>query len=219
MTERADRFLPGPRSSAGRGLLQGLCLAALLGAAVPPAAAQTALTLYGGVRGGGDFVDDRSGQTLTLDSGGAFSASVDWNLDDGRQGQLLVSHQRSALPGAAFGSPDDVKIGISYVHLGGRAFFEGTRSGNGAYAVGGLGATFMSPGLDGLSSEIRPSMNLGFGYQWALSRQVTLRAELRGYLTLVNSNGGFFCSGGCVVAISGDTLTQFEGLVGLSAGF
>jgi hypothetical protein len=196
-----------------------LGLAAGLWLAAAAACAQTGMTLYGGIRGGGDFTDDHTGQTLTLDSGGAFSASIDWNLDEGRQGQLFYSYQRSALPGSAFNSPDDVKISVSYLHLGGRVFFDGTRDGNAAYAIGGLGATFLSPGLDGLSSEIRPSMNLGLGYQWALSRQVTLRTELRSYLTLINSSGGFFCSGGCVVAIRGDLLTQFEGMAGLTVGF
>ena len=62
-------------------------------------------------------------------------------------------------------------------------------------------------------------MNVGLGYQWMLSKQVALRTELRGYLTLVNSSGGFFCSGGCAVSIRGDTMTQVEGLLGLSFGF
>jgi hypothetical protein len=62
-------------------------------------------------------------------------------------------------------------------------------------------------------------MNIGLGYQWMLSKQVALRAEARGYLTLINSSGQFFCSGGCVVSIRGDTTTQIEGLLGLSFGF
>ena len=41
-------------------------------------------------------------------------------------------------------------------------------------------------------------------------------AELRGFATLINSNGGFFCSGGCVVALQGDALVQGQALLGLS---
>ena len=62
-------------------------------------------------------------------------------------------------------------------------------------------------------------MNLGLGYQWMLSKQLAVRTEVRGYVTLVHSSGGFFCSGGCVVAIRGDTMLQVEGMVGLSYGF
>jgi len=176
--------------------------------------------VYGGARAGGEFIDQNAGDAaIKLDSGGAASLSFDWILSDGRQAQAFYSFQRSALPGSALGRTSDVAVNISYLHAGGRVFFEGTQSTNGGYLVGGLGVTHLSPGLDGLSSEIRPSMNIGLGYQWMLSKQVALRSELRGYLTLVNSDGGFFCSGGCVVSIRGDTMTQVEGLLGLSFGF
>ena len=89
----------------------------------------------------------------------------------------------------------------------------------GGYVVGGLGATFFSPGLGGLSDEIRPSANVGVGWQWPLARNVALRTELRGYLTLINSSGQFFCSGGCVVSIRGNTVLQAEAMVGMSIGF
>jgi len=147
------------------------------------------------------------------------SASVDWPLDDGRQGQLFYSFQRSALPGRAFGQPAAVAVNISYLHLGGRVFFEGDARRGGGYVVGGLGATFFSPGLAGLSDEVRPSGNVGVGWQWTLAPNVALRTELRGYLSVINANGEFFCSGGCVVSIRGTTLMQAEGLVGLSIGF
>jgi len=138
---------------------------------------------------------------------------------DGRQGQGFYSVQRSALPGAAFGQSGEVAVNISYLHLGGRAFFDGSASAGGAYAVGGLGATFLAPGQSGLSDEIRPSINVGFGYQWPLSPKIALRAEVRGYATLIDSDGGFFCSGCCVVSIRGNSMVQAEGLLGLTIGF
>ena len=85
--------------------------------------------------------------------------------------------------------------------------------------AGGIGATWLSPSLNGLSAEFRPSLNLGLGYQWPISGALSFRAELRGYFTLINSSGSLFCSGGCVVAIKGDGLTQAEAMVGLSYGF
>jgi hypothetical protein len=184
------------------------------------AAAQASVTLYGGARGGGDFEDaNGNGTTFKLKSGGAVSASVDWQLDDGRVGQVFYSFQRSALPGTAFAQAADVAVNISYLHLGGLAFFDGDARNGGGYVVGGLGATFLSPGLGGLSDEIRPSANVGVGWQWPLARNVALRTELRGYLTLINSSGQFFCSGGCVVSIRGNTVLQAEAMVGMSIGF
>lgn len=198
-----------------RAALAALCVAAAL-----PAAAQSAVTVYGGARFGGSFTNENDDdKTIDLASSGAFSASFEWPWGDGRQGQLFYSYQPSSLPGSAFGRSGDVDIDLSYFHIGGRSFFDGTVATRAAYVVGGLGVTYFSPGLDGGSSEWRPSMNVGVGYQWPLASNVMLRTELRGYVTLVNSSGGFLCSGGCAFAIAGDALWQGEAMVGLSVGF
>ena len=207
--------LPGWASLLFRGgLIAGLAMATVV------AGAQTTVTLYGGARGGGEF-EDASGNpdNFKLSSGAAASASVDWQFDDGRVGQVFYSFQRSGLPGRAFGRPAEVAVNISYLHLGGRAYFEGDARQGGGYVVGGLGVTFFSPAGNGLSDEVRPSANLGIGWQWPLASNVALRTELRGYLSLINASGGFLCSGGCVVSIRGNTVVQAEGLVGLSIGF
>lgn len=213
-----DSTLQGLRARAGF-LVRAGVVVALVASAVA-ANAQTTLTLYAGARGGGEFEDaSGNGNTFKLDSGPAVSASIDFPLDDGREGQVFYSFQRSALPGQAFGQPATVSINISYLHIGGRVFFDGDARNGGGYVVGGIGATFFSPGLAGLSDEARPSANVGVGWQWTLTRTIALRTELRGYLSLINANGGFFCSGGCVVSIRGKTLAQAEGMLGLSIGF
>jgi hypothetical protein len=195
----------------------GLALASSISAAQ---ATQAAVTVYGGGRAGGDLVDETSGETITLGSGAAAALSLDWLLADGRQAQIFYSRQHSSLPGSPLNLASAIPLDVSYLQAGGRVFFDGTYATNGGYLAGGLGITYFEPNLNGLSSEVRPSMNLALGYQWMLSRSVALRSELRGYLTLINSSGGFFCSGGaCTVSIRGDTLTQFEGLLGLSVGF
>ena len=212
------RWFPIP-SSQLRGLGPAIVAAALM-AVGSEVGAEGVVTLYGGARSGGEFFDERAGGAqVALASGGAMSASVDWPLADGRQAQLFTSYQRSALPGSVARQPGEIDLRVSYVHLGGRVFFDGTGAVSGPYLVGGLGLTHLTPGLDGLAAEVRPSANLGLGFEWRLAPQVALRAEMRGYLTLVNSSGGFFCSGGCVVAIRGDTMTQFEGLLGLAFSF
>ena len=190
-----------------------------------PVAAQNALTIYGGYVGGGSFEQaGNSSNTATADlsSGAAGALSFDWALDSARNVQLFAGGQRATLqlpPGSVpAGSPTSMSLNISYLHLGGSNFFEGT-AGRGGYVAGGLGATFMSPSLDGLASEVRPSMSLALGYEQALAPSLALRMELRGYVTLINSSGGFFCSGGCVVALKGDALVQGEALLGLSLRF
>jgi hypothetical protein len=200
--------------------LRSLLLAAALGGGASAACAQAAVTVYGGWQGGGSFTDVNDDERdISLDSGGVFALSVDWLLADGRQLQVFVSQQKSGLPGSAFGTSGTVSLDVTYVHVGGRVFFSGDPLQGGGYVVGGLGATWMSPSYPGYSDEIRASGNIGVGYEWKLAPAVALRAETRGYLTLINSSGSFFCSGGCVVSLKGDALAQASAMLGLSIGF
>ena len=99
-------------------------IAAGLALASSAPAAQGAVTLYGGARGGGEFIDDNAGATvIKLDSGATVSLSLDWPLADGRQAQIFYSFQRSALPGSVLNRTGDVAVNINYLHGGGRVFF------------------------------------------------------------------------------------------------
>ena len=102
--------------------------------------------------------------------------------------------------------------------FGGINFFDGP-IGQGPYVVGGLGATLFQPGSSGTRDELRPSLNLGIGYQRTLGEHLALRVEARGYVTLVKSSGGLFCSGGCLLKIKADAVTQGEVQLGLSYRF
>lgn len=186
-----------------------------------PAWAQNAITAYGGARAGSGFRASGSDAALDLRSSAAASLALEWPYDSSRQLQLLASHQRTRLAlgsAAGAGAPAEMPLRVSYLHLGGLNFFDGP-VGRGPYVAGGLGLTVLSPRLQGTSSRVRASLNAGLGYQWPLTQQLALRAELRGYATLIRSTGSFFCSGGCVVQIKGDTLTQVEGQLGLTFGF
>lgn len=197
----------------------GLLTLTLLGTAAPAQA--QAVTLCGGYRAGSGFRDSSGADApIDLRSTAALSAAYEWPNGSSRPLQLLLSHQRTRLDiGASSspGAPSSMPLRLSYLHLGGLNFFEGGTGG--PYVAGGIGVTLMNPGLPGTSSRVRGSLNVGLGYQWPLGPSLALRTELRGYATLIRSDGAFFCSGGCVVQIKGDTLTQLEGLVGLSMAF
>ncbi len=201
-----------------------------------PRAQDNGLTLYGGWRFGGSFQQDDpnapSGTTPTptvsakLQDRAAYSLALDFGLDAQRQLQLFVSQHHTQLllaQGSAAGTALPLRMWT--VHVGGTNFFSDTESrrfgqvGHGPYVVGGLGVSYLSPGLDGYVAETRPSMNLGVGWMQPLGRTLALRIEARLFLTLLKGSGSLFCSGGCTLKISGDTLDQTEVLLGLTARF
>jgi hypothetical protein len=190
--------------------------------AVGAAHADAGLVLQGGLRAGSGFKSANGGdESLLLRSGGAASLAFEWSYDDHRLWQVFASRQRTRLvlgPAAAPGTAQDMPLEITHLHIGGVNYFEGP-VGAGPYVVGGLGITQLSPRLPGTESRVRASMNLGIGHEWSLAKALAVRAELRAHVVLINSSGAFFCSGGCTVAIRGDTLTQAEAAVALRLAF
>jgi hypothetical protein len=208
---------------AHRKFLTLLPIIVLAGAAGTASAQAThsAVTLYGGYRSGGSLTDADSNAPLRIENSAVGAISLDLPLDFARQYQFYLSHQRTQLDvgnAAAPATPTLVELRITYLHVGGNVFVDG-QVGRGPYLVGGVGLTVFDPGGGPYTAEMRPSMNLGFGYEVPLAQWASLRIEARAYATLVNSSGGFMCSGGCVVNVRGDLVSQGEVQVGLSARF
>jgi hypothetical protein len=177
------------------------------------------LTVYAGYRFGGELTDVTTGNTWQLTEGPAYSLAADFPLSPNTQWELFLSRRNSALKASGLFSPvvDNVGLDITYFHVGGTYFAD--QVGRGVYGVGGLGATQLSPDQAGLSSETHFSINLGIGYMIPATKHVGLKLEARGFDTLLNSSGGMFCSGGCVVQVKGTTMTQGELSAGIVARF
>ncbi|MBL8290128.1 MAG: hypothetical protein JNL85_19230 [Rubrivivax sp.] len=218
-----NRRWPAPRA-----LLALLAMAAMAATLLAPQAAraQAGLVFNAGLRSGGGFESaDGTRQELALRGGAAYSLAFEWPYDDHRAWQVWLSRQGTRLRlGAAAatpGTPGEMPLVLTTLQMGGVNYFDspGGRRPSGPYVAGGLGLTHLAPDLAGTSARTRWSMSLALGHEWPLAGTVSWRAELRAHLTLLNSEGGFFCSGGCTVFIRGDTLTQVEALVGLRVGF
>jgi hypothetical protein len=194
-------------------------LVAALGAALlcgaSPAAAQASLTLYAGYAGTNGIDNATNGTSADVKDGATFGAVLGMPFDASRELQLLYNQQSTTLTPAG-AAPFDLTI--RHLHFGGTVFID-RPIGQGFYVAGGVGMTQFSPGTGGYGDEYKPSMNLGLGYYLPLGDRLALRAEARGYLTFVNSSGGFLCSGGCVVVLKSDAVTQVEAKIGLMARF
>jgi hypothetical protein len=177
------------------------------------------LTGYVGARFGGDFKDAVDDERVHLDDSTSVALSYDQTLDEERQLQLIFGYQDTRLELSDRAQPQrELPLGIYHLHVGGTSYFEG-ELGNGSYLVGGLGVTLFEPDGPGLDSELRPSADVGFGYQLPLGDNLALRFELRVRFVLLDSSAQLFCDGGCVAAVRGSGLTQGEATLGLSFGW
>jgi hypothetical protein len=176
------------------------------------------LTLYAGYRAGGKLTDVGTGKDWQLTDGGSIALGFGAALTRTTQFEVFISRRESALKASGFSpAADNIGLDVTYAHFGGTFFPAGV--GRGWYLAGGLGATELQPRDRGFNSETRASLSLAFGYMLPFGEHFGLKLEARGYGTLFDSSGGIFCSGGCVVQLSGDTLTQAEVLVGFSGRF
>jgi hypothetical protein len=189
--------------------------ASLLGAAMP-ARGQASMTLFGGYGGTHGIDNAATGAGAEVDNAASVGVALNLPLDAARDLQLLVRQQTSTVAPGGGAAPFDLTVRT--LHVGGTVTLDAPAAG-GLYAVGGVGLTQFSPSSSGYGSDVKASLSLGIGYLLPLTAQVALRAEARGYLTLVNSSGGFLCSGGCIAVLKSDSVTQGEATIGLSMRF
>ncbi|HEX5640568.1 MAG TPA: outer membrane beta-barrel protein [Burkholderiaceae bacterium] len=197
-------------------LLVASTLVATLVMSAAPASAQTSVTLFAGYAGSNGVDNVSTNTNADMKSAATYGVALGMPLDGSRELQLYYNQQSTTLSPGGGAAPFDLTL--RYLHVGGTLFID-RPIGQGFYAVGGVGITHFSPGTGGYSDEVKPSINLGFGYFLPLGDRFALRAEARGYFTLVNSSGGFMCSGGCVAVLESEAVTQYEAKIGLMARF
>ncbi len=195
------------------------CMIAL--ATAPPSEAQgMQLTPFVGWRYGGSFTELETGNEVTLDAQANFGliVGIPWNKKDRSFLELIWSHQDAdfAVTGV---EPTLLGLDIDYLHLVGTVPFATSNEKLDALLSGGAGATYMQAGIEGSRSELFFSVSLSGGLRYHLSQRVALRFDLRGWYTFTSSQGAIFCSGGCVIAVSGSGFGQIEATGGVQLSF
>jgi opacity protein-like surface antigen len=194
-----------------------LVITSLASTGYPVAAAE--ITPFAGYRLGGSFIDNDNDTTVKIEDAKNWGFIIGLDEEAITQYEFLFSHQSSRLNGSADpANPRNFDLDTNYFHVGGTRFW---REDNlTPFISGGLGLTYMTPGLSGLDSETRLSMSLGGGFKWYPADQLGLRFEVRGYGTLADGGGSLFCDHGqCVLSISGDLLVQYEANLGVIVKF
>jgi opacity protein-like surface antigen len=178
---------------------------------------------FAGYRMGGSFTLTDTGQHVDLNDHGSFALALDLAGGPDTQYELFYGRQSTTLTGGAGFTPTDIRV--EYLHIGGTEMLDVDRWPVRPYLVGGLGLTRLSPSISAQGSEsTRFSLSLGAGLRAPLTRSFSLRLEARGFATLVDTNGAFFCRSDqagllCRVHARGSVFMQYEMLVGAAYAF
>ncbi len=177
--------------------------------------------VHGGYRMGGSLEDQATGDDRDLEDDSSFAVALElrYGQGDDRYYQLWYSRQSTEVDDGGATHDADVE----YLHVGGTLPFGGWEHAQ-PYFAAGIGATrFSASGAD-TDDRTNFSGSAAFGLEIPLARHAAIRLEARGYLTLVDTDGAFFCrsdggGGVCAIVASSSTIFQAEALAGILVRF
>jgi len=196
-------------------LLSSICL---LFVSTGPLLAQTVeITPFGGYRFGGEVADATTGAKYGFEDSPAYGLFLDWGpAKSDAKVELLWSRQDSSLNFHGAYGLNKVGLTIDEIQLGGLAEMGHNRFRE--YVSAHVGATYFS--TDNYGSDTRFSLGIGAGAKFFVTKNIVLRADLRGFCTVVDSESALIYYNGVTVArFSGSTLWQGQATIGVGVAF
>jgi len=178
---------------------------------------QFAITPFYGFRFGGEVEDLNTRTSYSFDDGPAYGLCMSYAPPDylGRF-ELLWSHQDSGIDFKGNNGLGEVDLTIDVIQIGGVSEF-GTERFR-PYVSGHIGATHYS--ADGFGTDTRFSFGLGAGVKAFITKNLYLCADIRGFCTVTDAEGGFIYYNGVTIAsFSGETMWQGQVSLGLGLTF
>jgi hypothetical protein len=177
---------------------------------------------FGGYRVGGSAAAGSALNPVVYDAGGgvSFGGLVDVTYGPPRDGlkfEALFSHERSYIkvqPVSRLDPPVKVDVTIDHLMVGGVQELD---EGPGRAFIGGLVGLSRYAGPDEV--DVRFTIGLTAGGKFFVNRNVGLRIDARGYLTVISLSGAAVCSGGCAVAFTINPALQADFTAGLIVAF
>jgi hypothetical protein len=170
-----------------------------------------------GYRWGGDIQDPNTGSRFDFKDGPAYGLILDYApMDYFGRFELLWSRQDTSVDFHGDNGLGKVDITIDVVQVGGECEY-GTERLRG-YVSAHIGATHFSS--DGHGDDTEFSFGIGAGVKAFLTKNIYLRADLRGFGTVTQAEGSFmFANGVAVATFSGTALWQGQVSAGVGVTF
>jgi hypothetical protein len=187
---------------------------AQFGAEEPP---KVQIAGFAGYQFGGSIWSENLDRKFSFKSGVSYGGSLDLAIGQTWRFEVYYSRQDTELEAAGLNEAIfDVKIERLMVGLQ-EEKGEGSVKWFGTLLVG---ATRYTPGDGTLSDDTRFSAGLGLGVKSFFTKNVGLRLEGHAFYTLVESDGGVFCTAGfCAFSYSGRGIWQGDLEAGLVIAF
>jgi outer membrane protein W len=143
----------------------------------------------------------------------AYGAQLTVRVSEDGDLELLYSRQDTQLrTDTLFTGEPVLDLALETWQLGGNYLFGRAEGRVRPYVGFGLGLTRLLPEPEGLENETRFSASIAGGVKLWLAKNLGLRFEVRGFFTVLESNGEVFCpsSGTCLVESRGSSISQAE---------
>lgn len=210
-----------------RGVLHALASAPVTTVALASFIAPTAqaddtrfeITPFAGVMAGGEFEDPATGGDRDVEKGTDFGVFLNMNAGGrDRQYEMLYARQGTEVEGAT-----PIDLDMQYLHVGGIVNFTDVQPAVPFFGLT-IGATQFSPDAPGLDDETKFSFSIAGGVKYKFTDHIGLRFDVRAFVTMVDTDGSFFCAStpvgaGCAITASSDTFVQYTGTLGVIAAF
>jgi hypothetical protein len=170
-----------------------------------------------GYRFGGEIENATTGEKYGFQDAPAYGLVVGLGAaESATKLELLWSRQDSSLDLHGEGGLNNVNLTIDEFQIGGIA--ETGKNHLREYVSAHVGATYYS--TDSYGSDTKFSLGVGVGVKYYITKNFLLRADLRGFCTVVDSEGGFIYYNGVTVArYTGSTIWQGQASIGASISF
>jgi hypothetical protein len=178
------------------------------------------ITPFGGYRIGGSVGEVGTAEVVDDDGGPSLGVVVDvvfGGLADGLKVEGVFSRERTdlAVRGSIFDPPGAVPVEVDQILVGGIQDLDDGRVR--PFLSGLLGITrYAVPG----DTEVRFSIGVGAGVKFYATRNLGVRLDARGYMTVIDLGGSGICGGvGCAIRFNVSPAFQGDFTAGVLVAF